>query len=133
MRASSRCDLHPTKGQHVNVWKTEMLPNSPSYLYIVLAFIGVCNTAFSMGTLVNFQIHGLCYKGSHSALNRKLQFLAKKQNPCFLQIILQICVPERPCFIPDCEMSHSSIETHCRMFQCSTLNIQRVIQEKQGV
>ncbi len=31
------------------------------------------------------------------------------------------------------EMSHSSVETHCQRFRCSTLNIQRVIQEKQGV
>ncbi len=29
--------------------------------------------------------------------------------------------------------SHRSIETHCQRFQCSTMNIQRVIQEKQQV
>ncbi len=31
------------------------------------------------------------------------------------------------------EMSHSWIGTHCWRFQCSMVNIQRVIQEKQGV
>ncbi len=30
-------------------------------------------------------------------------------------------------------MSHRSIETHCQRFQCSMMNIQQVIQEKQGV
>ena len=35
-------------------------------------------------------------------------------------VILQICIPERPCFIPD-----------CRRFRCSTLKIQQVIIEKQ--
>ncbi len=39
----------------------------------------------------------------------------------------------RPCFIPNCEMSHGSIETYCRRFWCSTMNIQQVIQEKQGI
>ncbi len=31
------------------------------------------------------------------------------------------------------EMLLSSMETHCRKFQCSMLNIQQVIQGKQGV
>ncbi len=152
-------------------------------------------------------------------LGHKYSQLRKNRTLVFFQIILQICIPERPCFIPDCEItcasfpkrvftfnfigtqmlskkqifngsfllkkphfefkvvaiviwyhflrkyvypsqrksflkthvylsrsryskvqkgkeieiSHRSIETHCQRFRCPALNIEGVIQRKQGV
>ena len=54
------------------------------------------------------QVDSVLLKGCppcvHCAETRKMgviQSIAKNQNPSVSQIILQICITERPCFIPD--------------------------------